>query len=59
MTKFRVSNQFSEANDMVGFENYRHVCHKWHYKITKVFAQSYEHLHNVLYISLNMNMLFQ
>lgn len=22
---------------MVGFENYRHVCHKWHYKITKVF----------------------
>ena len=36
VTKFRVSNQFSEANDMVGFENYRHVCHKWHYKITKV-----------------------
>lgn len=36
VTKFRVSNQFSEANDMVGYENYRHVCHKWHYKITKV-----------------------
>ncbi|KAG5310120.1 THOC2 protein, partial [Acromyrmex insinuator] len=35
VTKFHVSNQFSEANDMVGFENYRHVCHKWHYKITK------------------------
>lgn len=36
VTKFRVSNQCSEASDMVGFENYRHVCHKWHYKITKV-----------------------
>lgn len=35
MTKFRVSNQFSEANDHVGYENYRHVCHKWHYKLTK------------------------
>ncbi|XP_046666105.1 THO complex subunit 2 isoform X1 [Homalodisca vitripennis] len=35
VTKFRVSNQFSEANDHVGYENYRHVCHKWHYKITK------------------------
>ncbi|KAG5339192.1 THOC2 protein, partial [Acromyrmex charruanus] len=39
VTKFRVSNQFSEANDMVGFENYRHVCHKWHYKITKDYVQ--------------------
>ncbi|XP_011049684.1 PREDICTED: THO complex subunit 2 [Acromyrmex echinatior] len=38
VTKFRVSNQFSEANDMVGFENYRHVCHKWHYKITKAIV---------------------
>ncbi|XP_012259618.2 THO complex subunit 2 [Athalia rosae] len=38
VTKFRVSNQFSEANNMVGFENYRHVCHKWHYKITKAIV---------------------
>ncbi|XP_015117253.1 THO complex subunit 2 [Diachasma alloeum] len=38
VTKFKVSNQFSEANDMVGFENYRHVCHKWHYKITKAIV---------------------
>ncbi|CAO1439091.1 unnamed protein product [Diamesa hyperborea] len=35
VTKYRVSNQCSEANDHVGYENYRHVCHKWHYKITK------------------------
>ncbi|XP_049790874.1 THO complex subunit 2 isoform X2 [Schistocerca nitens] len=38
VTKFRVSNQFSEANDHVDYENYRHVCHKWHYKITKAMV---------------------
>ncbi|XP_055542329.1 THO complex subunit 2 [Wyeomyia smithii] len=38
VTKFRVSNQFSEANDHVNYENYRHVCHKWHYKITKAMV---------------------
>ncbi|KAH8289887.1 hypothetical protein KR018_000182 [Drosophila ironensis] len=38
VTKFRVSNTFSEANDHVGYENYRHVCHKWHYKITKAIV---------------------
>lgn len=30
--------QCSEANDHVGYENYRHVCHKWHYKITKAIV---------------------
>ncbi|XP_018897836.2 THO complex subunit 2 isoform X2 [Bemisia tabaci] len=35
ITKFRVSNQFSDSSDHLGYENYRHVCHKWHYKITK------------------------
>ncbi|KAF6204563.1 hypothetical protein GE061_018723 [Apolygus lucorum] len=35
VTKFRVSNEFSEPNDNVHYENFRHVCHKWHYKITK------------------------
>lgn len=38
VTKFRVSNQFSEANDHVGYENFRHLCHKWHYKITKAIV---------------------
>jgi len=38
VTKFRVSNQVSEACDHVAFENYRHVCHKWHYKITKAMV---------------------
>uniref|UniRef100_A0A8D8ZLW5 THO complex subunit 2 n=1 Tax=Cacopsylla melanoneura TaxID=428564 RepID=A0A8D8ZLW5_9HEMI len=35
VTKCRVSNQCSDANQNVGYENYRHACHKWHYKITK------------------------
>ncbi|KAI5636703.1 transcription factor/nuclear export subunit protein 2 domain-containing protein [Phthorimaea operculella] len=38
VTQYRVSNQFTEANDHVGYENYRHVCHKWHYKITKAMV---------------------
>jgi Transcription factor/nuclear export subunit protein 2. len=36
VTKCRVSNQCSDANQNVGYENFRHACHKWHYKITKV-----------------------
>ncbi|XP_077302738.1 THO complex subunit 2-like protein isoform X2 [Arctopsyche grandis] len=35
VTKFRVSNKFSDANDHVGYVHFRHVCHKWHFKITK------------------------
>ncbi|CAG9091802.1 unnamed protein product [Plutella xylostella] len=38
VTKYRVSNQFTEANDHVGYENHRHVCHKWHYKVTKAMV---------------------
>ena len=39
VTKFRVSKH--EANDYVDYENFRHVVHKWHYKITKVnFCQN-------------------
>lgn len=55
VTKFRVSNQFSEANDHVGYENYRHVCHKWHYKITKAIvfcldSKDYMQIRNALII---------
>lgn len=36
VTKFRASNSSSaESSDHVDYENFRHVCHKWHYKITK------------------------
>jgi THO complex subunit 2 len=35
VTKFRISNQCTDKNDHVGYENFRHVCHKWHFKITR------------------------
>uniref|UniRef100_T1IQC9 THO complex subunit 2 n=1 Tax=Strigamia maritima TaxID=126957 RepID=T1IQC9_STRMM len=39
VTKFRVANQATEsASDHVDYENYRHVCHKWHFKITKAMV---------------------
>ncbi|XP_063232661.1 THO complex subunit 2 isoform X1 [Bacillus rossius redtenbacheri] len=55
VTKFRVCNHFSEANDHVGYENYRHVCHKWHYKITKAMvmcldSKDYVQIRNALII---------
>ena len=28
------------------FENYRHVCHKWHYKIAKVKIAAHDHDYN-------------
>lgn len=55
VTKYRVSNQFSENCDHVGYENYRHVCHKWHYKITKAMiicldSKDYVQIRNALII---------
>ncbi|XP_040063218.1 THO complex subunit 2 isoform X5 [Ixodes scapularis] len=39
MTKFRGASQSSDiATDHVDYENYRHVCHKWHFKITKALV---------------------
>merc|ERR1711936_1173685 len=40
ITKFRVTEKNSSSNetDTVDFENYRHVCHKWHYKIAKALV---------------------
>lgn len=32
MTKF-----FEKEPAHVDYENYRHVCHKWHYRLTKAF----------------------
>lgn len=47
--------QLTEANDLVGYENYRHVCHKWHYKITKAMvfcldSKDYMQIRNALII---------
>jgi len=39
ITKFRVTDkQSGNETDTVDFENYRHVCHKWHYKIAKALV---------------------
>merc|ERR1719228_1866828 len=41
ITKFRVTDKSSSGNadnDTVDFENFRHVCHKWHYKIAKALV---------------------
>lgn len=39
----------------MGYENYRHVCHKWHYKITKAIvfcleSKDYMQIRNALII---------
>ena len=41
ITKFRVTDKSAQGpsdSDTVDFENYRHVCHKWHYKIAKALV---------------------
>ena len=45
VTKFRVQTDKQAADkeqnkpdDHVDYENYRHVCHKWHYKIAKALV---------------------
>ncbi|KAK9870147.1 hypothetical protein WA026_006238 [Henosepilachna vigintioctopunctata] len=42
VTKFRVSNQHADNMDNVCYENYRHVCHKWHYKLAKAMVNCLE-----------------
>ncbi|KFM75173.1 THO complex subunit 2, partial [Stegodyphus mimosarum] len=40
MTKFKVAAQTGDSSvDHVDYENYRHVCHKWHFKITKALLK--------------------
>jgi len=42
VTKFRVTTvtdgKTPNETDTVDYENYRHVCHKWHYKIAKALV---------------------
>lgn len=42
VTKYRLNNQHADSLDNVGYENYRHVCHKWHYKLAKAMATCLE-----------------
>lgn len=38
MNIYLYHKQCSDTNDHVGYENFRHVCHKWHFKITKAIV---------------------
>ncbi|XP_025831929.1 THO complex subunit 2 [Agrilus planipennis] len=55
VTKFRVSNQYSDNLDKVCYENFRHVCHKWHFKLAKALiicleSKDYVQIRNALII---------
>lgn len=59
VTKYRVSNQYCDSLDHVGYENYRHVCHKWHYKLTKAMiicleSKDYVQIRNALIIMIKI-----
>lgn len=36
VTVFRKGSDSNNKADQLDYENYRHVCHKWHFRITKV-----------------------
>ncbi|XP_065574559.1 THO complex subunit 2-like isoform X2 [Artemia franciscana] len=43
VTKFRAGSQSgSDSSSHIDFENYRHVCHKWHHKIFKAILLGIE-----------------
>lgn len=59
VTKFRVAQTEQKPGggpgDSVDYENYRHVCHKWHYKIAKALvvcleSKDYVQIRNALTI---------
>jgi len=60
ITKWKASNDETTGSDKthsdtVDFENYRHVCHKWHYKIAKALvvcleSKDYVQIRNALII---------
>lgn len=63
VTKYRVSNQHADNLDNVGYENYRHVCHKWHYKLAKAMvtcleSKDYVQIRNALIILIKIIMYF-
>lgn len=42
VTKYKKNNQHADNLDLVDYENYRHVCHKWHYKLAKALVTCLE-----------------
>lgn len=55
ITKYRASKKYSHDLDRVDYENYRHVCHKWHCKLAKAMvtcleSKDYVQIRNALII---------
>lgn len=55
ITKYRASEKYSNNLDRVDYENYRHVCHKWHCKLAKAMvtcleSKDYVQIRNALII---------
>ncbi|KAL5011569.1 hypothetical protein ScPMuIL_010120 [Solemya velum] len=42
VTVFRKGADSNNKADQLDFENYRHVCHKWHFRITKAMVSCLE-----------------
>ncbi|KAJ8298480.1 hypothetical protein KUTeg_025011 [Tegillarca granosa] len=42
VTVFRKGTDSNNKADQLDFENYRHVCHKWHFRITKAMVACLE-----------------
>ncbi|KAH3839564.1 hypothetical protein DPMN_112996, partial [Dreissena polymorpha] len=42
VTVFRKGENSNTKADQLDFENYRHVCHKWHFRITKAMVACIE-----------------
>ena len=42
VTVFRKGENSNNKADQLDFENYRHVCHKWHFRITKAMVTCIE-----------------
>ena len=56
VTVLRATN--NDKADHLDYENYRHVCHKWQYKLTKVtlhFQQSQLREQSALFFNNNNN----
>ncbi|WAQ98685.1 LOW QUALITY PROTEIN: THOC2-like protein [Mya arenaria] len=42
VTVFRKGENSNQKADQLDYENYRHVCHKWHFRITKAMVTCIE-----------------
>ena len=56
--------KFTEKDPVhVDYESYRHVCHKWHYRLTKAFilcldSENYIQIRNSLFVLIKINPFF-